>query len=268
MSDHRTTLSGHSRGNNNMEEGETPIREIHALQPPASNRVPWDTSSHVSSNSISMASDNFTTMSREFSALVVAGSAIIENDTPGGGSQDHDYTHQGSQNSSSMLLGMIGEGRDVVPEETNPLAIVHQPPLVSPETIRPVSSSSSSGQGREISVQRVKMEETESKITAWQNAKVAKINNRFKCEDAIIVGWENAQVERASASMKKVERKLEEKRARAMEKMQNDIAKAHRKAEEKRASAEAKRGTKVAKVLEICNLMRALGRDPSKRSFF
>ncbi|CAM8892712.1 unnamed protein product [Rhodiola kirilowii] len=46
------------------------------------------------------------------------------------------------------------------------------------------------------------------------------------------------------------------------------IAKAHRKAEEKRASAEAKRETKVAKVLEICNLMRALGRDPSKRSFF
>ncbi|CAM8983497.1 unnamed protein product [Rhodiola kirilowii] len=266
MSDHRTTLSAHSRGNNNMEEGETPIREIHALQPPSPNRVPWDTSSHVSSNSMSMASDNFTTMSREFSALVVAGSAIIENDTPGG-SQDHDYTHQGSQN--SMLLGMIGEGRDDVPEETNPLAIVHQPPLASPERILPVGqvSSSSSGHG-EISVQRVKMEETESKITAWQNAKVAKINNRFKCEDAIIVGWENAQVERASASMKKVERKLEEKRARAMEKMQNDIAKAHRKAEEKRASAEAKRGTKVAKVLEICNLMRALGRDPSKRSFF
>ncbi|KAL9667572.1 hypothetical protein QQ045_001934 [Rhodiola kirilowii] len=43
------------------------------------------------------------------------------------------------------------------------------------------------------------------------------------------------------------------------------IAKAHRKAEKKRASAEAKRGTNVPKVLEICNLMRALGRDPSKR---
>lgn len=65
-----------------------------------------------------------------------------------------------------------------------------------------------------------------------------------------------------------VQRKLEEKRARALEKMQNDIARAHRKAEERRASAEAKRGTKVAHVFEISNLMRAVGRAPSKRSFF
>lgn len=65
-----------------------------------------------------------------------------------------------------------------------------------------------------------------------------------------------------------VQRKLEEKRAKALEKMQNEVAKAHRKAEERRASAEAKRGTKVARVLEIANLMRAVGRAPSKRSFF
>lgn len=50
--------------------------------------------------------------------------------------------------------------------------------------------------------------------------------------------------------------------------MQNDVAKAHRKAEERRASAESKRGTKVAKILEIANLMRAVGRPPAKRSFF
>jgi hypothetical protein len=46
------------------------------------------------------------------------------------------------------------------------------------------------------------------------------------------------------------------------------MAKAHRKAEERRASAEAKRGTKVARVLEVANLMRAIGRPPTKRSFF
>lgn len=50
--------------------------------------------------------------------------------------------------------------------------------------------------------------------------------------------------------------------------MQNDIAKARRKGEEKRASAEAKRGTKVARVLELANLMKAVGRAPTKRSFF
>lgn len=65
-----------------------------------------------------------------------------------------------------------------------------------------------------------------------------------------------------------MQRKLEEKRAKAQEKMQNEIAKAHRKAEERRASAEAKRGTKVARILEIANLMRAVGRPPVKRSFF
>lgn len=65
-----------------------------------------------------------------------------------------------------------------------------------------------------------------------------------------------------------MKRKLEEKRARAMEKMQNDVARAHRKAEDKRASAEAKRGMKVARVLEVANLLRAVGRAPSKRSFF
>lgn len=65
-----------------------------------------------------------------------------------------------------------------------------------------------------------------------------------------------------------LQRKLEEKRAKAMEKAQNEVAKARRKAEEKRASAEAKRGTKVARVLELANFMRAVGRAPSKRSFF
>jgi Remorin, C-terminal region len=65
-----------------------------------------------------------------------------------------------------------------------------------------------------------------------------------------------------------LQRKLEEQRAKAIEKTQNTLAKAHRKAEERRASAEAKRGLKVAKVLELANFMRAVGRVPTKRSFF
>lgn len=59
-----------------------------------------------------------------------------------------------------------------------------------------------------------------------------------------------------------LQRKLEEKRARALERMRNEVAKARRKAEEKRASAEAKRAGKVARVLDMANLMRALGRCP------
>ncbi|RYR39089.1 hypothetical protein Ahy_A09g044514 [Arachis hypogaea] len=45
----------------------------------------------------------------------------------------------------------------------------------------------------EVSVQRVKKEEVNAKISAWQNNKIAKINNRFKRKDAVIEGWESEQ---------------------------------------------------------------------------
>ncbi|KAI7731266.1 hypothetical protein M8C21_013209 [Ambrosia artemisiifolia] len=124
--------------------------------------------------------------------------------------------------------------------------------------------------GREVAAsgRSFKKEEVESKIAAWKNAKIAEINNRFKCEDSIIGGWEAEQAQRSMLRMKKVERKLEEKRVRAMEKMENEIAKAHQKAEERRATEEAKRGTKIARVLEVANLMKAVGRAPVKSSFF
>jgi hypothetical protein len=64
------------------------------------------------------------------------------------------------------------------------------------------------------------------------------------------------------------QRKLEEERAKATEKAQNEVARARRKAEEKRASAEAARGTKTARVLELAIFMKAVGRVPTKRSFF
>lgn len=110
---------------------------------------------------------------------------------------------------------MIGEEDDGTPvEETNPLAIVpDNNPL---EEVRrssgsprragsSVSSGGGGGPGDQVTVQRVKKEEVEAKISAWQNAKVAKINNRFKREDAVIGGWENEQVHKASSWMKKIE---------------------------------------------------------------
>ncbi|KAF7149145.1 hypothetical protein RHSIM_Rhsim03G0018200 [Rhododendron simsii] len=249
------------------------IRDIHALTPPhppppaARNRLreAWERSRSSSMASEGASSENFTTMSREFSALVMAGSSmgntIIGSDSDGG---------------NNHSLARIGEEAEMY-EETNPLAIVpdNHPlgPLPSPPRAPTTTgyndlASGGGGNHAEVSVHRVKREEVEAKIYAWQNAKIAKVNNRFKREDAVISGWEGAQVQKATSWMKKVERKLEEKRARALEKMQNEVAKAHRKAEERRASAEAKRGTKVARVLEIANLMKAVGRAPTKRSFF
>ncbi|KAE8671685.1 putative leucine-rich repeat containing protein [Hibiscus syriacus] len=263
----------HYNDQNDHHDDDEHIRDIHALTPPhpppAVNRRRWDTGSRASSSSEIASSENFTTMSREFNALVLAGSSIENNES--------DSIH--TLNNHNHLT-RIGEDHELR-EETNPLAIVpdntysdqssdQQRRVGFGEPLQPAAAlaGSSSGGGGEVSVLRVKKEEVESKISAWQNAKVAKINNRFKREDAVINGWESEQVQKATSWMKKVERKLEEKRVKALEKMQNNVAKAHRKAEERRASAEAKRGTKVAKVLEIANLMRAVGRPPAKRSFF
>ncbi|XP_057982140.1 remorin 4.1 [Malania oleifera] len=248
-------------------EDDLSIRDIHALTPPHPPPPPptrlrrrdpsaWETGSHRSSLSAgsdgAASSDNFTTMSNEFSALVLAGSAL------GGAAGDPD----GAGNN----LGRIGEEEEE--EETNPLAIV-------PDSGRRLEAAAASPrQGRtaagggEVTVERVKKEEVETKIRAWETEEVAKVNNRYKREEAVINGWENEQVQKATSWMSKVERKLEEKRARALEKMQNEIARARRKAEERRASAEAKRGTKAAKVLDIANLMKAVGKAPTKRSFF
>ncbi|XP_020585344.1 remorin 4.1-like [Phalaenopsis equestris] len=256
MSDEpRAISSSPAAGAAGSPDDSTEIREIHALTPPQApvsrgrNRDPFDVASHRSlSLSVGSEMENFTSMSREFNAMVVAGSNLQIDANAGDGGNN---------------LGRIGEDEL---QETNPLAIVPDtnPPFPSP---RPPFSSSSSA-ADEVSVHRVKKDEVNAKISAWQGAEVAKINNRFKRVDVTINGWESEQIERATGLFKKIERKLEEKRARAMEKMQNDVAKAHRKAEDKRASAEAKRGMKVARVLEVANLLRAVGRAPSKRTFF
>ncbi|XP_042513874.1 remorin 4.1-like [Macadamia integrifolia] len=265
MSNSDQRASSTSNGVGSEDEGDEQVREIHVLTPPTppppQNRArgsdSWEINSHRLSSSDSFTSENSTSMSREFNALLVAGSTIgnTGNENEGGNNN----------------LGRIGED-DEVPqeeEETNPLAIV-------PDNSHPldhVGGSSSSaningGLTEEMSTHRVKREEIESKISAWQTAKIAKVNNRFKREDAVINGWKSEQVQKAESALKKVERKLEEKRARAIEEMQNEVAKAHRKAEERRASSEAKRGTKVAKIFEISNMLRAIGRAPTKRSFF
>ncbi|CAL9080374.1 unnamed protein product [Musa textilis] len=193
-------------------------------------------------------------MSREFSAMVVAGSTM------------HNDSNNNNVDGEQNQLARIGE--DAL-EETNPLAIVPDSnPIPSPRRPPPGGDSAAVDSVDELAVHLVMKEEVASKISAWQIAEVAKINNRCKRQEVIINGWESEQVEKASAWLKKVERKLDEQRAKAIEKMQNDVANAHKKAAEKRASAEAKRGTKVARVFELANFMRAVGRAPSKRSFF
>ncbi|XP_051215277.1 remorin 4.1 [Lolium perenne] len=276
-----------------IEEEEPEFRDIHAVSPPRAltssyrrsrpgSRDSWGSaagaggSRHTSIRSIgsdTAPSEPFPTMSREFSAMVAAAASVNASSSAAAAAAANGNEHVANGAGDVDGLGRIGEEEL---EETNPLAIVpDNNPIPSPRratTPRPVTGGevvvAGAGQGDEVSVGQVKKEEVECKIAAWQIAEVAKVNNRFKREEVVINGWEGDQVEKASAWLNKYERKLEEKRAKAMEKAQNEVAKARRKAEDKRASAEAKRGTKVARVLELANFMRAVGRAPTKRSFF
>ncbi|XP_057784712.1 remorin 4.2-like isoform X2 [Salvia miltiorrhiza] len=166
--------------------GSPAVRDIHALTPPRAPRAAWETGSHRSSSlSTEGGGENFSSMSREFNALVLAGATIGEHES-----------------GSGSLLGRIREEGNFQ-EETNPLAIVPDTSALDP--VQSPRGRRAGHNGGEMSVHRVKKEEVESKIHAWQNAKVAKINNRFKREDAIINGWEGEQVQKATSWMKKVE---------------------------------------------------------------
>lgn len=127
--------------------------------------------------------------------MVLAGSSL-QPDAPGDGSS----------------LGRIGE--EV--EETNPLAIVpDRNPIASPRrggvgAAAAAAAAEGGGGGGggvvgEVAVHRVKKEEVETKIMAWQTAEIAKINNRFKRQEVVINGWESDQVEKASSFFNKVE---------------------------------------------------------------
>uniref|UniRef100_A0A0E0E909 Remorin C-terminal domain-containing protein n=1 Tax=Oryza meridionalis TaxID=40149 RepID=A0A0E0E909_9ORYZ len=214
------------------------FRDIHPepspphLPPPPLRQPSWDAASHRSLSSSGAGGGGdvelFATMSREFTAMVAAGSSSAPSpDVPGDAPAAADL--------NLLQLARIGENEPAA--EANALAIV-------------------------------KKEEVEAKVAAWQAEEVAKINNKFKREEVVINGWESQQVDKATAWLAKIERKLEEERAKATEKARNEAAAARRKAEERRASAEARRGRKTAEVLDRANFCKAAGRVPSKRSFF
>lgn len=197
-----------STSNGDEDRGDEEIRDIHALTPPPPPPPPppqvraWETSSHrsstLSTTSEGGPSENFTSMSREFSALLnIAGSGMRNNvDDNDGGAAGNSLTR-------------IREDREM-PDETNLLAIVPETSLLDPlpspsHAPAGADSSLSRSSHSEVSLQRVKKEEVEAKISAWQTAKIAKINNRFKREDAIINGWESEQIQKTASWMKKVE---------------------------------------------------------------
>uniref|UniRef100_A0A1S4CLK1 Probable serine/threonine-protein kinase MARK-A n=1 Tax=Nicotiana tabacum TaxID=4097 RepID=A0A1S4CLK1_TOBAC len=116
----------------NHDQEEEQIRDIHALtppRPPSTNRgrrrETWEINSHRSSTNLSIAStevassENFSTMSREFNTLVLAGSSISNNH-----GSENDNNNNNNNNNNSNILGRIDEDDYETIEETNPLAIV------------------------------------------------------------------------------------------------------------------------------------------------
>ncbi|CAM0877206.1 unnamed protein product [Alopecurus aequalis] len=193
----------------------TEVREIQPLtQPPftpptragSGVSTAWDTAS-TSHRSVT-SEEQFMTMSREFTAMVAAGN--------GNGATTPNNNNSNNPDGADQLTSI---GEDEL-EEHNALAIV-------PDSGRPFAtpgSSSSrgaggSGSGRAarldlevvpaagppVEVKQVRKEEVETKVSAWQTAEVAKINNRFKREEVVINGWETEQVDKASAWLKKIE---------------------------------------------------------------
>jgi len=209
LNDQRASTShGREQNDDYDQEDEEIIREIHALTPPHP-QIRQSQHSHQSSlfsiaNTEVASSENFTSISREFSALVQAGSSIDHNNLSPmmTSTTTSNSNERESNNNSRSFHNMLRIRENEMMEETNPLAIVADN---NPLELHPSSSSTINGNQSEVSVQRVKKEEVESKIAAWQNAKVAKVNNRFKREDAVINGWENEQVQKANSWMKKIE---------------------------------------------------------------
>lgn len=212
LQDDHHNSRGSANGGNDVDA--TEVRDIHALtSPPQPSSLHLAPSRGGRSNSSSLSigsidAENFTTMSREFSALVVAGTTM-----------QSDHSSTAPADAAPANLGRIGEDQEeMLLEETNPLAIVPDSnPIPSPRPAAAASSLVPSGSDdgssshtraaavEEMSVHRVKKEEVKSKIEAWQTAEIAKINNRFKREDVVINGWESEQVEKASAWLKKLE---------------------------------------------------------------
>ncbi|KAG8061310.1 hypothetical protein GUJ93_ZPchr0003g18468 [Zizania palustris] len=207
------------------DEEVTTFRDIHPLTTPPTTpparlgSASWDTANLRSLSH----EEQFMTMSREFTAMVAAGA-----------------TMQTGANNGSGADQLTSIGEDEM-EETNPLAIVpDNHPILTPARSRapldvvPVAAPAAPQQP--VEARQVKKEEVETKVSAWQTAEVAKINNRFKREEVVINGWEREQVDKASAWLKKIEDKFmtdgsnyTEKAGRAARQGDGENAERHRK---------------------------------------
>ncbi|CAL0306380.1 unnamed protein product [Lupinus luteus] len=112
-----------------------------------------------------------------------------------------------------------------------------------------------------------KLNPSETRAMAWDEAERAKYTARFKREEMKIQDWENHQIRKAEMEMKKLEVKAERMKALAQERLTNKVAATKRIAEEKRANAEVKLNEKALRTTEKADYIRRTGHVPSSFSF-
>lgn len=137
-------------------------------------------------------------------------------------------------------------------------------PLVPEERQRLKTSNSIRKQPspHQVAMEHVRRDQMETQAAAWEDAKSARLLNRYKREESRIQAWEERKITKASVALTKLEMELEKKKAKATEKMQNEVAKARKRAAEMKANAEAKRAEKAAKAAMQAHLLRVVGKSP------
>lgn len=109
-----------------------------------------------------------------------------------------------------------------------------------------------------------KREKRDAKATAWLEAKIAQINDRYRQDRGTIQEWETRKKTIANMRMQELERRLEEKRTKELSKLRTEIAEIQRKADKRKAEADATRSADHTKVTEMAKKIQRTGKMPNQ----
>ncbi|WOK93811.1 hypothetical protein Cni_G02512 [Canna indica] len=108
----------------------------------------------------------------------------------------------------------------------------------------------------------------ETKVDAWERAKMNKIRERHEKMKSTILEWENEKKSKAKRGLERKEGYLELKRARTRQECHSELSRIDKIASGARALAEERRRKDESKIAEKAKKMRSTGRDPEIRSCF
>ncbi|KAL4584086.1 hypothetical protein LXL04_008676 [Taraxacum kok-saghyz] len=107
-----------------------------------------------------------------------------------------------------------------------------------------------------------------TKVDAWEQAELLKIQNRYKKNNLTIVEWENEKKARAKRRVEEKKKELEQRRSINWQHYQNKLARIDHVAGGARSQAEEKRSNDEKRVKGRAREMRSLGVSSPKYCFF